>query len=109
MTRANDTSRIWHGIFGHLNFNYLQEIHNEEIVKGFPLIMSSGDVCNGCLVGKHPKRRYEVGKERRVSFALDMVYSDVYKCNIQNFDLTLIGISSIACDVDLMLYFVYWA
>ena len=54
LTHANDTSRIWHEIFVHMNFKYIQQLHNEEMVEGFPLIKSSKGVCNGYLVGKHP-------------------------------------------------------
>ena len=77
LTHANDTSRIWHEIFGHLNFEYLQQLHIEEMVEGFPLIKSSQGVCNGFFVGKHPERRYVVGKERRATSTLDLLHNDV--------------------------------
>ena len=47
------------------------------MVEGFPLIKYSKGVCNGCLVGKNPERRYEVGKEIRVASALNLIHSDV--------------------------------
>ena len=49
------------------------------MVEVLSLIMSSEVVCNGCLVGKHPERRYEFGKKRRVASTLDLVHSDVFK------------------------------
>ena len=54
LTHANNTSKIWHERFGHLNFNYLQQLHNDKMVEGFPLIQTSDGVCPSCLVGKHP-------------------------------------------------------
>ena len=54
LAHANETSRIWHEIFVHLNFKCLQQLHNEEMVEGFPLIMSYEGFCNGCLVGENP-------------------------------------------------------
>ena len=48
------------------------------MVEGFPLIKSFEGVCNGCLVAKHPKRRYEVGKGRRDASTLDLVHIDVF-------------------------------
>ena len=75
LTHANKTSIIWHEIFVHLNIKYLRQLHNEDMVEVLSLIMSFEVVCNGCLVGKHPERRYEVGKERRVSSTLDLVHS----------------------------------
>ena len=78
LTHANDTSMIWNEIFVHLNFKYFWQLHNEEMVEGFPLIKSSQGVCNGFLVGKHPKWRYEVGKERRDASTLDLVHINVF-------------------------------
>ena len=72
-----NTSKLWHEIFEHLNFKYLQQHHNGKIFEGFPLIQTSDGVCLGCLVGKHPEKRYEVGKEHRVVFILDLIHSDV--------------------------------
>ena len=50
-----------------------------KMVDGFPLTKASEGVCNGCLVGKHPKRRYEVGKARRDACTLDLVHNDFFE------------------------------
>ena len=47
------------------------------MVEGFPLIQTSDGVCPSCLVGKHPGKRYEVGKAHRVASILDFIHSDV--------------------------------
>ena len=62
LSHANNTSKIWHEIFGHLNFRYLKQLHNDNMVEGFPSIQTSNGVCVGYLVGKHPKKKYDVGK-----------------------------------------------
>ena len=36
LSHANNTSKIWHERFGHLNFKYLKQIHNDNMVEGFP-------------------------------------------------------------------------
>ena len=77
LSHANNTSKIWHEIFGNLNFKYLQQLHNDKMVEGLPLIQTSDGVCFGCLVGKHPEKRYEVGKEHRAGSILDLIHSDV--------------------------------
>ena len=77
LTHANNTSNIWHEIFGHLNFKYFQQLHNDKMVEGLPLIQTSNGVCSGCLVGKHPKKRYEVGKAHRAASILDLIHSVV--------------------------------
>ena len=47
------------------------------MVEGFPSIQTSDGVCVGCLVGKHPKNKYDVGKAHRVDAILDLIHSDV--------------------------------
>ena len=77
LTHANNTGKIWHEIFGHLNFKYLQQLHNEKMVEGFPLIQTSDGVYLDCLVGKHPEKRYEFGKETIAASTLDLIHNDV--------------------------------
>ena len=45
--------------------------------EGFPQIRLSNGACIGCVVGKHPERRYEKGKERRETQPLGLVHSDL--------------------------------
>ena len=47
------------------------------MVEGFPIIQTSDGVCPSCLVGKHPEKRYEVGKAHRDASILDLIHSDV--------------------------------
>ena len=71
------THNIWHEIFGHINFKYLKHLHNDKMVEGFPSIQNSDGVCAGCLVGKHPEKKYDVGKEIRATSTLDLIHIDV--------------------------------
>ena len=47
------------------------------MVEGFPSIQTSDGVCVGCLVGKHPKKKYDVGKAHRAASTLDLIHSYV--------------------------------
>ena len=76
-THANEESRLWHEIFGHLNYKYLQDMHTQEMVEGLPKIKFSKGNCHGCLMGKHPENKFEKGKARRASQPLDLIHSDV--------------------------------
>jgi hypothetical protein len=49
LTHANDSSRVWHERFGHLNFRYMLQISKQGMVKGFPDIQFSEGVCEGCV------------------------------------------------------------
>ena len=45
------------------------------MVEGFPFIQTSNGVCRGFLVGNHPYKRYDFGKETRAASTL--IHSDV--------------------------------
>ncbi|MBO1695070.1 GAG-pre-integrase domain-containing protein, partial [Bacteroides uniformis] len=45
---ANEERRIWHEIFGHLNFRYMWKLSKQGMVKGLLTIEFSNGVCNGC-------------------------------------------------------------
>ena len=47
------------------------------LVEGFPSIQTSNGVCVGCLVGKHPEKKYDVGNAHRAAYILDLIHSDV--------------------------------
>jgi hypothetical protein len=61
LTHANDDSKIWHIIFGHLNFSYMQQLSKQRMVEGLSGIQFSGGVCQGCILGKHPQDKFEKG------------------------------------------------
>ena len=65
LSHENETSKIWHKIFEHMNYKYLQALNKDEMVEGLPSIKSSSGACIGYVVGNHLEHRYEKGKERR--------------------------------------------
>ena len=77
LSHANDTSKLWHEIFGHMNYKYLQALNKDEMVERLPSIKSCNGACIGCVVGKHPKHIYEKGKERRDTQKIGLVHSNL--------------------------------
>ena len=75
LSHANETSKLWHDIFGHMNYKYLQELNKDGMVEGIPPINTSNGACIGCVVGKHLERSYKEGKERRDTRVLGLVHS----------------------------------
>ena len=47
------------------------------MVEGFPLIETSDGVCRSFLVGKHPEKRYEVGKAHTATSIVDFMHKHV--------------------------------
>jgi hypothetical protein len=77
LTHDDESSRIWHERFGHLNFRYMQHLSKNKLVDGLPDIHFSKGVCEGCVLGKHPKEKFDKGKSQRDSSPLDMIHNDL--------------------------------
>jgi hypothetical protein len=77
LTHADESSRIWHERFGHLNFRYMQQLSKKILVDGLPNIHFSKGVCEGCVLGKHPQEKFDKGKSQRASAPLDLIHSDL--------------------------------
>jgi hypothetical protein len=77
LTHVDESSRIWHERFGHLNFRYMQQLSKNILVDGLPNILFSKGVCEGCVLKKHPKQKFVKGMSQRASAPLDLIHSDL--------------------------------
>ena len=77
LTYGNEVSRLWHEIFGHLNFKYLQQLQKISMVEGLLAIKTSNGIFKGCIVGKHPEHKFDQGNESRAKCTLGWIHSDI--------------------------------
>ena len=77
MTHGNELSILWHEIFGHLNFKYLQKIQKKSMVEGLPAIKTSNGICKGCIVDKHLEHKFDRGKASYEKSILGMIHYDI--------------------------------
>ncbi|KZV44615.1 hypothetical protein F511_33023 [Dorcoceras hygrometricum] len=56
---VQDPSWKWHMRFGHLNFGGLKALEDHKMVKGIPKIDHPDQLCEACLLGKHPRRAFQ--------------------------------------------------
>ena len=75
LSHANETSKLCHERYGHLNYSYHQELRKEIMVEGLPTIKFSNGTCKGCVVGKHVEHKYEKSKESRVVQVIDLIHT----------------------------------
>ena len=47
------------------------------MVTSLPLVWFLGSVCQGCILGKHPKENFDKGKAWRASRILELVHIDL--------------------------------
>ena len=52
LIHANEESKLWHEIFGHINYKYLSDLSEKDMVIGLPKIKFSKGSCQGCILGK---------------------------------------------------------
>jgi hypothetical protein len=77
LTHPDESSRIWHERFGHLNFRYMQHLSKHILVDGLPSIHFSKGMCEGCVLGKHPQEKFDKGKSQRAFGPLDLIHNDL--------------------------------
>ena len=54
VTHANEASKLLHERFGNLNYKYLSDLCEKDMVSGLPKIIFLKGDCQGCILGKHP-------------------------------------------------------
>ena len=77
LIHANEASKIWHEIFGHLNYKYFSDLSENDMVIGLPKVKFSKGVCQGCILGKHLEHKYERASHERASAPLQLIHSDI--------------------------------
>ena len=77
LTHANESSRICHERFGHLNFIYMKKLGKQGMVDGLPNIHFSKGICEVCVLEKHPQEKFDKGKTQKDSYPIDMIHSDL--------------------------------
>jgi hypothetical protein len=77
MSQSNNIIRLWHEIFGHLNYKYFHQLNKENMVEGLPAIKFTSGVCQGCILGKHLEKKFDKGKAQRDSSPLGLIHSEI--------------------------------
>ena len=47
------------------------------MVEGLSVIKATTGVCKGCVIGKHPKHKFDQGKEKRATSILGLIHCDI--------------------------------
>jgi transposase InsO family protein len=76
-TCVEDMTWLWHLRFGHLNFGGLRQLSNKRMVKNIPHIDHSDKLCEGCVLGKHPRNFFPKETSYRAKKVLELVRIDI--------------------------------
>jgi hypothetical protein len=77
VAHSDDLSKLWHERFGHLNYRSLQQLCNQQMVTGLPLVSCRDGVCVGCVLGKHHRDSFEKRASWHALGPLQLVHSDL--------------------------------
>jgi hypothetical protein len=77
VAHSDDLSKVWHEQFGHLNYHSLQQLCNQHMVIGIPLVSCRDGVCVGCVLGKHHRDNFDKRASWHASGPLQIVHSDL--------------------------------
>ena len=77
LIHANEERKLWHEIFGHINYKCISDLSDKDMVIGLPKIKFSKGVFQGCILGKHPEHKYEKASHERTFAPLELIHSDI--------------------------------
>jgi hypothetical protein len=77
VAHSDDLRKLWHERFGHLNYRSLQQLCNQQMVTGLPLVSCRDGVCVGCVLGKHHRDSFDKRASWHASGPLQLVHSDL--------------------------------
>ncbi|KAL4379405.1 hypothetical protein GQ457_02G040510 [Hibiscus cannabinus] len=73
---SNDTW-LWHRRYGHFNMRALCELHKKNMVRDFPSISLSNDLCEPCKLGKQHRLPFPKEEVWRASEKLQLVHTNI--------------------------------
>jgi transposase InsO family protein len=77
LARAEKDSWRWHACLGHLDFQALKKMANEQWVHGLLKIQQVDQLCDGCLAGKHRRTPFLEQAQYISKEALELVHGDL--------------------------------
>jgi hypothetical protein len=77
IAHSDELSKLWHEIIDHLNYLSLQQLCNQHMVIGLPLVSCRDGVYASCVLGKHHRDSFEKCASWKTLGPLQHVHSDL--------------------------------
>lgn len=77
MSRTSENAWTWHSRLGHVNFKVKEMMAANNMVVGFPKIVSPEAVCLGFLMSKQARKLFPGTSKYSASRILELVHSDI--------------------------------
>jgi hypothetical protein len=77
IAHSDDLRKLWHEQFGHLNYLSLQQLCNQHMVTGLPLVSCRDGVFVGCVLRKHHRDNFDKCASWHALGPLHLVHIDL--------------------------------
>jgi hypothetical protein len=71
------TSELWHRHLAHLNYQYLYNLSQRQMVKGLPPLPRLQHSCEACILGKQHRNPFPTASSTPTSRPLELIHSDL--------------------------------
>ncbi|KAL8127880.1 hypothetical protein AgCh_014722 [Apium graveolens] len=76
-TKMEEESWLWHCRLGHVNFNAMSIMKENDMVVGLPRLLQPTEVCKGCLMAKQTRTLFPSQSSYASSKGLELVHGDL--------------------------------
>lgn len=77
LSRSNENAWLWHSRLGHVNFKAMELMATNDMVRGFPKIVSPEMTCTGCLMSKQTRKPFSAKSKYSSSKLLELIHGDI--------------------------------
>lgn len=77
LTKAEETTWLWHSRLGHVNFQAMKLMVNNDMVCGSPNLSFPKEACKGCLLSKQTRKSFPVQTNFIAKERLELVHGDL--------------------------------
>lgn len=77
LTKAEEVAWLWHSRLGHVNFQTMQYMCNNEMAHGLPNLIHPKEVCKGCLLSKQARKPFPGQSNFGTTKVLQLLHGDL--------------------------------
>lgn len=77
MTKKDEVSRLWHVRLGHVNYQAIQMMFKEKMVRDVPAISQQRNLCDGCVMSKQARKKFPGKTTYEAGQVLDLIHGDL--------------------------------
>ena len=77
LSKVEDPTWLWHNRLGHVNFQAMNLMSKNQMVRGIPKFTQPKDICHGCLMAKQTRKSFPDKANYSANKVLELVHGDL--------------------------------